>query len=711
MPSEILLSPPLPVCSQSFIMSATPKSSAASGSWSVVASLHPGTTLDRPTSKSHPLPAPNRTLCPRTRPSVALVPSATPLPAPTRLNVHRAYLPLEAPLPPPNYQPARVYSIYPSEAHATQVLTPLQEGVTSASEAEPPHLSSLVRPSPKGSAALKSGDHTTALCPEAAANASNLRGVVLQSTLHSEAWDAVLLLWRSLVDIIGPYSSVLQQQLQGSPNGPALTLKLLQLNADTTALRYVKACLTYFEFLIDLGHSLDNLSQLAAVEAVYALHCSRSQDDDFSLDREQIALVFPLNTLKALRWLVKTVTLHFPDLYSGLFRALSAQPSSDRSEAMPLPLDFVAFLESVVLDPLSAPELALFAGSALVCIWSSLRFGDASHVSWSALLFDPQALVIRGLAYRTKTSRRGMAFAFYAEGIYGPWGIRWLQLLAALWGSLEQLSSNVVPDSLFFCSSLLDDTCDFAFCPASYASALRCLRSALNMWGRLGYDASRNFTLHSCKATVLSWCSQLGLGDMARREQGHHRTTSVTLYGRDDTHAALALQASILGKIRTGAFRPSISQHRGAQSPMAEPQLLVREGLATSGLDVPRRFRGGFSEHSADPLTAAALPLIPSQSTSASSETMSQAAFAPLGKSPDLHPGIFLASAKTVHRVVDCDVAVSQACWQGRAPKTACGAVVRNEWTILFELEAQDASGARRALCKRPSCFGSGLCL
>ena len=125
-PSEHFLSPPLPVCSQSFVMSATPKSSAASGSWSVVASLHPGTTLERPTSKSHPLPAPNRTLCPRTRPSVALVPSATPLPAPTRLNVHRAYLPLEAPLPPPNYQPARVYSIYPSEAHGMQFLAPLQ---------------------------------------------------------------------------------------------------------------------------------------------------------------------------------------------------------------------------------------------------------------------------------------------------------------------------------------------------------------------------------------------------------------------------------------------------------------------------------------------------------------------------------------------------------------------------------------------------------
>ena len=172
----------------------------------------------------------------------------------------------------------------------------------------------------------------------------------------------------------------------------------------------------------------------------------------------------------------------------------------------------------------------------------------------------------------------------------------------------------MVPDSLFFCSSLLDDACDFAFCPASYVSALRSLRSALNMRGRLGFYAFRNFTLHSCKATVLSWCSQLGPGDMARRVQGHHRTTSVTLYGRDDTHAALALQASILGKIRTGVFRPSISQHRGAQSPISEPQLLVREGLASSGFDVPFRSQGLTSEHNgANPLLMAALPLVPSQ--------------------------------------------------------------------------------------------------
>ena len=146
-------------------------------------------------------PHPNRNLCRHLigRFALGLGPlySAAPLPAPTRFNIHRARLPLEAPLPPPSYQPARAYSVYPSEARGLQVSAPVQEGERSASEAEFSRLSSFVRPSPKGPAALKPSDHTPALCPDAAAIAANLGGVVLQSTLHSEAWDAILLLWRS----------------------------------------------------------------------------------------------------------------------------------------------------------------------------------------------------------------------------------------------------------------------------------------------------------------------------------------------------------------------------------------------------------------------------------------------------------------------------------------------------------------------------------
>ena len=179
------------------------------------------------------------------------------------------------------------------------------------------------------------------------------------------------------------------QELAGSRNRKALTLKLLQVNSDTTVSRYLACCLAFFAFVVDLGLDLATLTQVQAVEAILALHLSKQQQDaDDEADAATIAAVHPVNTLKALRWLVKVSLLHFPDTYSGLFRALSAGPTSDRKEALALPLDFIAFLESLVLDPGSEPITVAFAGSALAMVWASLRFSDASHVRWSDVV-DP----------------------------------------------------------------------------------------------------------------------------------------------------------------------------------------------------------------------------------------------------------------------------------------------------------------------------------
>ena len=96
------------------------------------------------------------------------------------------------------------------------------------------------------------------------------------------------------------------------------------------------------------------------------------------------------------------------------FRALSLGPTSDREE----------------------PWLATFAGAALVSVWASLRFGNASHVRWSSLC-DVSSHVVRGIAYRTKTTRRGMPFACQGRGIYGFWAATWLRSLDRLWLYLE----------------------------------------------------------------------------------------------------------------------------------------------------------------------------------------------------------------------------------------------------------------------------------
>ena len=211
------------------------------------------------------------------------------------------------------------------------------------------------------------------------------------------------------------------QELATSINRRALTLKLLQVNSDTTVLRYVSSCLSFFSFVADLGLDLATLTQVQAVEAIMALHLSKHQDQDDPFDASSAALVHPVNTLKALRWLIKVSLLQFPDAYGGLFRALSSGPTSDRKEALALPLDFVAFLEALVLDPGSEPATVSFAGAALLCVWASLRFGDASHIRWSSLLYDVSCHVLRGVCHLPV-----MAVAFTAIGPplgFGLWTV------------------------------------------------------------------------------------------------------------------------------------------------------------------------------------------------------------------------------------------------------------------------------------------------
>ena len=82
------------------------------------------------------------------------------------------------------------------------------------------------------------------------------------------------------------------------------------------------------------------------------------------------------------------------------------------------------------------------------------------------------------------------------------------------------------------------------------------------------------YTLHSMKATLLSFGPQLGslVSDSDRLLQGHHQDPkhSLNLYGRDSVWGSLRYQATVIQEIQKG-WRPKTAQHRGGQFPLAEP--------------------------------------------------------------------------------------------------------------------------------------------
>jgi hypothetical protein len=97
-----------------------------------------------------------------------------------------------------------------------------------------------------------------------------------------------------------------------------------------------------------------------------------------------------------------------------------------RKEAAPLPLSFVVFLETQILREQGTAADRLLMGCLLVLVWSSLRWSDATWVSPSSLSIE--ADTIRGVASKTKTTTRGMPFAFLTCGFLSGGPLRYLGL-------------------------------------------------------------------------------------------------------------------------------------------------------------------------------------------------------------------------------------------------------------------------------------------
>ena len=90
--------------------------------------------------------------------------------------------------------------------------------------------------------------------------------------------------------------------------------------------------------------------------------------------------------------------------------------------------------------------------------------------------------------------------------------------------------------------------------PLSYCAAVLRLRRLLD---RFAVPDSNAYAMHSAKATLLSWATQVPgtVADSDRAKQGGHKesnTHSVQLYGRDDVFGALRLQEHLLRSLRKG---------------------------------------------------------------------------------------------------------------------------------------------------------------
>ena len=383
-------------------------------------------------------------------------------------------------------------------------------------------------------------------------------------------FDELLILWGVLSSV---YESLMHSQFAADHKK-----RLLDGYAATTCFRYFQAVKKFTNVVQSLHMDLGSLTESGVADILTIMRLSKHCDTDRNVCSGNF-------TIKALRWWAKLAGIQALQIvYAPLIDSfLKTRLSKDRREAPPLPLWLVFAWERRILQSTASDFEVIMLGSFLFIMWAGLRFADSQRLRLDSLVFNHVEL--RGLIWRSKTSAVGHPFAIQASGICSLGSFTWLFKFLITWDRI--LHSQNIPNAEsvdFLIPSMdMDGSCS-RFEPLDYAAAMRVFRyMIMTPWKRFEgphplSQVQLNYTLHSLKATLLSFGPQLGalVQDSDRLLQGHHADPkkSLNLYGRDSVWGALRFQQTVIAEIQKG-WRPKIAQHRGGQFPLVEPSFTL----------------------------------------------------------------------------------------------------------------------------------------
>ncbi|CAL1144954.1 unnamed protein product [Cladocopium goreaui] len=274
------------------------------------------------------------------------------------------------------------------------------------------------------------------------------------------------------------------------------------------------------------------------------------------------------SVIKALRWLLKSAEVGCLQVVHSVLIGtfLNQKVPRDRKQAPPLPLwALVQWERRVLMSNCTVLEIILL-GTFLLMAWGSLRFSDAQRLDLQKIIYHDGTM--RGVIWRSKTAVSGMPLAVAAEGFLSKGSHNWL------WKFLTVLDTVLAKSGLSEVDFLLplmdEDGPVYPLQPMDYATALFYLRKFLGCpWSQRPDPLQHlklNFTLHSLKATLLSWGPQLHekVTPEQRLSQGHHSdpNSSLDTYSRDVVWTSLTYQRKMIQEVQSG-WRPAIAQHRG----------------------------------------------------------------------------------------------------------------------------------------------------
>ena len=525
-------------------------------------------------------------------------------------------------------------------------------------------------------------------------------------------------LFTTMLQIFG-YSSEVYVALIASPYADEHRKRLLNNYAATTSFRYLQAIQKFTRVTQQLGLDIHSMSEAQLADVLTVMRLSKSCDTD----KDTCSGNF---TIKALRWWHKIAGVsHLRICFSPLVDSfLKTKLSKDKREAPPLPLWLVFQWERRILQGASTTYEVMMLGSFLLITWSGLRFADAQRLNVDSLVFNFQEL--RGMVWRSKTMAAGHPFGAQAAGLCSKGTYTWLFKFLQTWDQV--MTSLQVPRSKvdFLIPSMEQDGTIQTLEPLNYAETTRIFRDMLlTPWKKFQDQhplahLQQTYTLHSMKATLLSFGPQLGhlVSDSDRLLQGHHQDPkhSLNLYGRDSVWGSLRYQLTVIREIQNG-WRPKTPQHRGGQFPLTEPIVTLEKfqkaapdflfqwlPFSTTVEPVEQIQESEVEQLDSDTESSSST----SQSDSSASEDAEKSSKVKSkvhAKSPELveaDEAIFARHRKVTHAMVaTIDDNDSRPFYQNHFWKAACGARMLHSETEFLEDIQPPVAFCQHAGCKK----------
>ena len=313
----------------------------------------------------------------------------------------------------------------------------------------------------------------------------------------SSASPVLCQMWFELLSQLGPLSRIWQETSMSQHQRMHLN-RILDNVAPGTAMKYISSCKSFFKTCKALQVDLVSITEVQLADILITMSLSRSTSHGSSSCS---------SVIKALRWLLKSAEVGCLQVVHSVLIGtfLNQKVPRDRKQAPPLPLwALVQWERRVLMSNCTVLEIILL-GTFLLMAWGSLRFSDAQRLDLQKIIYHDGTM--RGVIWRSKTAVSGMPLAVAAEGFLSKGSHNWLWKFLTVLDTV--LAKSGLSDVDFLLPLMDEDGPVYPLQPMDYATALFYLRKFLGCpWSQRPDPLQHlklNFTLHSLKATLLSW--------------------------------------------------------------------------------------------------------------------------------------------------------------------------------------------------------------